>query len=102
MSRRDRLEPGADNIIVADSDGDRPYFRLSADGGVVAERGQAAGEAAIGVVLTAPDGTLVHQISARIGWTHDHHEAEYRALIAGLRLARGHGIEGSACSSTRR
>ena len=31
-------------------------------------------------------------ISRRIGWTRDHHVAEYRALIEGLRLARGQRI----------
>jgi ribonuclease HI len=72
---------------------DRDYYRLNTDGGIVAESGQAKGEAAVGVVLRDAEGTTVHEISARIGWAIDHHVAEYRALIAGLRLARGHGIE---------
>lgn len=71
----------------------RGYFRLNADGGIVANQGQAAGEASIGVVLKNPDGSDLHTISVRIGWVPDHHIAEYRALIAGLRLARGHAID---------
>ncbi|MGH9199518.1 MAG: ribonuclease HI family protein [Acidimicrobiia bacterium] len=71
----------------------RDYFRLNADGGIVGEPGQPAGEASIGVVLKNPDGSSLHEISVRIGWQRDHHVAEYRALIAGLRLARGHGID---------
>lgn len=35
---------------------------------------------------------FLREISERIGWAEDHHVAEYRALIAGLTLARGHGI----------
>jgi ribonuclease HI len=70
------------------------FHRLHVDGGIVVDRpGQAAGEAAIGVVLKSPEGLLIHYVSARIGRTKDHHIAEYRALIAGLRLARGHGID---------
>jgi ribonuclease HI len=72
---------------------ERSFYRLNTDGGIVADQGQAAGEAAIGVVLKNPDGSFVHEISARIGWATDHHIAEYRALIAGLRMARGHGID---------
>ncbi|MGI8519432.1 MAG: ribonuclease HI family protein [Actinomycetota bacterium] len=63
------------------------------NGGIVALQGQAEGEAAIGAVLKDPGGSLLHQISARIGWAPDHHVAEYQALIAGLRLARGHGVD---------
>jgi len=77
----------------------RGYFSLNADGGIVAKPGQAAGEASIGVVLKNPDGSILHEISVRIGRQLDHHIAEYRALIGGLRLARGHGIDTSACSS---
>lgn len=57
------------------------------------EPGKASGEGAIGVVLNDPDGLLVHDISVQIGRVLDHHIAEYRALIAGLRLARGHGVD---------
>jgi ribonuclease HI len=35
----------------------------------------------------------VDEISKRIGWARNHHEAEYKALIAGLELARRHGID---------
>jgi ribonuclease HI len=77
---RERLSAGA-------------HYHLSTDGGIVAAVGQAQGEGAIGVVLKNPDGTLLHDISVRIGWITDHHIAEYRALIAGLRLARGHGVD---------
>lgn len=71
----------------------RSFYLLYADGGIVAEAGQAAGEAAIGVVLKDPWMSVVHEISVRIGWVDDHHIPEYRALIAGLKLARGHGID---------
>ena len=77
----------------AGPDPGRKYFQLNSDGGVIAARGQAAGEAAIGVILRDPDGTEMHKISTRIGREKDHHIAEYRALIAGLMLARGHGID---------
>jgi ribonuclease HI len=75
------------------SDPERSFYRLNADGGIVAVQGQAEGEAAIGAVLKNPDGSLLHEISVRIGWVTDHHVAEYQALIAGLRLARGHGVD---------
>lgn len=71
----------------------RHAYELHTDGGIDAEPGQSTGEASIGVVLTAPDGSVVHEISDRIGWVADHHVAEYEALIAGLRLARGHGVD---------
>jgi ribonuclease HI len=77
----------------AGSDPGRKFHQLNTDGGVIAATGQAAGEAAIGVILRDPDGSEVHHISARIGWAINHHIAEYRALITGLRLARGHGID---------
>lgn len=72
---------------------ERRVYQLNTDGGIDAEPRQPEGEASIGVVLMAPDGTLVHKVSARIGWAADHHIAEYQALIAGLRLARGHGVD---------
>ena len=66
------------------------YHLLAADGGIVAtQRGKAAGEAAIGVVLKAP----LAEISEPIGHAQDHHVAEYRALIRGLEAAREHQIE---------
>ena len=48
-------------------------------------------EGAIGVVLRDPDGHVIAQISERIGPAINTH-AEYRALIAGLKLARSRGI----------
>jgi ribonuclease HI len=47
--------------------------------------------AAIGAVLRDPDGRTIAEISEPIGRAINTH-AEYRALIAGLRLARVHGI----------
>ncbi|MEA2505633.1 MAG: ribonuclease / adenosylcobalamin/alpha-ribazole phosphatase [Actinomycetota bacterium] len=70
----------------------RGFFQLNADGGIIAKQGQAEGQASIGVVLRDPQGQMVHDISVRIGCVEDHHIAEYRALIAGLKLALGHGI----------
>ena len=77
----------------ASTDPERPFHQLNTDGGVIPDPGHAAGEAAIGVILKDPDGYEVHHISTRIGRVNDHHVAEYRALIAGLRLARGHGVD---------
>ena len=34
----------------------------------------------------------VDELSQPIGWARNHHEAEYKALIEGLKLARRHGI----------
>jgi ribonuclease HI len=70
----------------------RTFFRLTTNGGIVAARGQPEGEAAIGAVLRAPDESIVGTIGKRIGWQKDHHVAEYRALIEGLKLAQTHGI----------
>jgi ribonuclease HI len=69
------------------------YYVLKTDGGIAAERGQAAGPAAIGVVLKDHKYRDVEEISKRIGRVKNHHEAEYKALIAGLELARRHGID---------
>jgi ribonuclease HI len=76
-----------------DSAPKRGFYVLKTDGGVTAERGQAAGLAAIGVVLKDHDYRDVDELSKQIGWARNHHEAEYKALIAGLELARGHGID---------
>ena len=67
-------------------------YQLHTDGGIVAKPGQAEGQASIGAVLKDPGGHLMDVISRRIGWATDHHVAEYRALIEGLKLARGHRI----------
>jgi ribonuclease HI len=68
------------------------FYVLKTDGGITAEQG-AAGPAAIGVVLKDHKYRDVDEISKRIGWARNHHEAEYKALIAGLELARRHGID---------
>jgi ribonuclease HI len=71
----------------------RGFYVLKTDGGITAEQGQAAGPAAIGVVLKDHKYRDVDEVSKRIGWARNHHEAEYKALIAGLRLARRHRID---------
>jgi ribonuclease HI len=68
------------------------YYVLKTDGGIRAEQG-AAGQAAIGVVLKDHKYRDVDEISAPIGWARNHHEAEYKALIAGLELARRHRVD---------
>jgi ribonuclease HI len=59
---------------------------LHVDGGA---RGN-PGPAAIGVVLSEPDGATVATFAARIGET-TNNVAEYRALLRGLELAAEHG-----------
>jgi ribonuclease HI len=66
-------------------------YLLNADGsgtGTIANPAQGA----IGVVLRDPDGHLIAEISERIGPA-TNTVAEYRALIAGLKLARSCGIQ---------
>ncbi|HET9094454.1 MAG TPA: ribonuclease HI family protein [Solirubrobacteraceae bacterium] len=65
---------------------DRPRLVLHVDGGA---RGN-PGPAAIGVVLSDPEGALVTTVSDRIGET-TNNVAEYRALLRGLELAAEHG-----------
>jgi len=65
---------------------------LKTDGGIAAEEG-ASGLGAIGVVLKDPNYRDVDEVSKAIGRARNHHEAEYRALIEGLELARRHGVE---------
>jgi ribonuclease HI len=77
-------------------EGDHPEpskrnYLLNADGsgtGTIANPAQGA----IGVVLRDPDGHLIAEISERIGPAINT-VAEYRALIAGLKLARSRGIQ---------
>jgi ribonuclease HI len=69
------------------------FYVLKTDGGITAEQAQASGQAAIGVVLKDPKYRDVDEISEGIGWVRSHHEAEYKALIEGLELARRHGID---------
>jgi ribonuclease HI len=70
----------------------RGFYVLNADGGIAAEQG-ASGPAAIGVVLKDQKYRDVDQVSKSVGWARNHHEAEYKALIEGLELARRHGID---------
>jgi ribonuclease HI len=67
------------------------YFLLNTDGGNLRRRpGEPLTHAAIGVLLRTRRLVPVAQISERIGPA-THNVAEYRALIAGLTLARRHG-----------
>jgi ribonuclease HI len=69
------------------------FYVLQTDGGITAGPGQASGQGAIGVVLKDPQYRNVDEVSKEIGWARDHHEAEYKALIEGLELARRRGID---------
>ena len=73
----------------------RGYYLLNTDGGSESTRGRRSGDplpvAAIGVLLRTRRLVNVAQISKEIGAA-THNVAEYRALIEGLELARGHGI----------
>ena len=59
---------------------------LHVDGGA---RGN-PGPAAIGVVISAPDETVLEEIAERIGTT-TNNVAEYRALLRGVQRAAEHG-----------
>ena len=63
------------------------YYLLFIDGGKRAnEQGQAEG--AIGVILQEPDcGEVLTRVAEKVGPVGSPHEAEYRALIRGLKLA---------------
>ena len=63
------------------------YYLLFIDGGKRAnEKGQAEG--AIGVILQEPDcGAVVATVAEKVGPVGSPHEAEYHALIRGLKLA---------------
>jgi ribonuclease HI len=61
-------------------------FTVNVDGGA---RGN-PGPAAIGAVLRDADGEVVEQHAERIGRA-TNNVAEYRALLAGIELARAHG-----------
>ena len=67
----------------------RGYYLLNADGG---NRGDPLGRAAIGALLQTRRLEFVAQISKTIGPA-THNVAEYHALIEGLKLARGCGIQ---------
>ena len=68
------------------------YYLLFIDGGKRAnEQGQAEG--AIGVVLQEPDcGEVLARVAEKVGPVGSPQEAEYRALIRGLKLAAEEGL----------
>lgn len=66
---------------------------LKTDGGISREPGRASGRAGIGVVLKDDRDRDVDTESRLFGWVRNHHEAEFRAFIAGLELARRHAID---------
>ena len=68
------------------------YYLLFIDGGKRAnEQGQAEG--AIGVILQEPDcGAVLETLAEKVGAVGSPHEAEYRALIRGLKLAAEEGL----------
>lgn len=68
-------------------------YVLKTDGGITAEQGQASGPAAIGAVLKDHKYRDVDEVSEAIGLARNHHEAEYKTLIAGLELAGRHGVD---------
>jgi ribonuclease HI len=63
-----------------------PKLVLNVDGGA---RGN-PGPAAIGVVISRPDGTVVHELAERIGVA-TNNVAEYRAVLRGLEQAAALG-----------
>jgi ribonuclease HI len=67
----------------------RGYYLLNADGG---NRGDPLGRAAIGALLRTRRLETVAQISKAIGPA-THNVAEYQALIEGLKLAHGYGVQ---------
>ena len=67
----------------------RGYYLLNADGG---NRGDPLGRAAIGALLRTRRLETVAQISMAIAPA-THNVAEYLALIEGLKLARGYGVQ---------
>ncbi|MGE0065822.1 MAG: ribonuclease HI family protein [Parvibaculaceae bacterium] len=82
--------------VLEDHEGDHPEpskrnYLLKTDGSGTGTVDNPA-EGAIGVVLRDPDGQLIEQISEAIGPAINT-VAEYRALIEGLKLARGRGIQ---------
>ena len=68
------------------------YYLLFIDGGIRAnDRGQAEG--AIGVILREPDcGAVLAEVPEKVGPVGSPQEAEYRALIRGLKLAAEEGL----------
>jgi ribonuclease HI len=84
---------GAQGAITESPRPKAGLYTLHTDGGIVAAPGQASGEAAIGAVLKNSDNLLVEAISESIGVANDHHVAEFRALVEGLRMAQRHGVD---------
>jgi ribonuclease HI len=68
--------------VTVETAGGHARLVIHVDGG---SRGN-PGPAAIGVVVSAPDGTTVDELSERIGVA-TNNVAEYRALLAGVRHA---------------
>jgi ribonuclease H / adenosylcobalamin/alpha-ribazole phosphatase len=65
----------------------RGYYLLFIDGGKRAND-QGLAEGAIGVILQEPDcGAVLATVAEKVGPVSSPHEAEYHALIRGLRLA---------------
>ena len=69
---KEKLRPCS--IFIGDS------FRLFVDGSSIRQGARA------GVLLISPDGEIIEQ-SIRLGFKASNNEAEYEALIAGLKLA---------------
>ena len=69
------------------------YYLLFIDGGKrTNEQGKAEG--AIGVILQEPDcGEVLATRKKKVGLVHSPHEAEYKALIRGLKLAAEKGVQ---------
>jgi ribonuclease HI len=84
---------GAEGAITESPRPKPGLYTLHTDGGIVAEPGQASGEAAIGAVLKNADNLLVEAISESIGHADDHHVAEFRALVEGLKMAKRHEVD---------
>jgi ribonuclease H / adenosylcobalamin/alpha-ribazole phosphatase len=78
-------------LLVVD-DLKKGYYLLFIDGGIRAnEQGQMEG--AIGVILQEPDcGLVLAREPEKVGPVGSPHEAEYRALIRGLKLAAEEGL----------
>jgi ribonuclease HI len=87
-------EPEVPKANLATSAGVKPgYYLLNTDGGNLRRRpGDPLTHAAIGALLRTRRLVHVDKISKAIGPA-THNVAEYEALIAGLELARAHGIE---------
>jgi ribonuclease HI len=69
------------------------YYLLFVDGGKRANEKQGQAEGAIGVILQEPDcGEVLERVAEKVGPVGSPHEAEYHALIRGLKLAADEGI----------